>query len=143
EPQMIPNGAWLNAGAAVVDGDGRIVESNDEFAFWVGVPRVEGALLAELVAEKCPAWSPHLKDLINSASPFVTANFEDSSADPPHWYSLEVARCGAFRFLRLSRSLPPAKELSEGAWDKFLNEEGPRRELYARMLRAEGQLELL
>ncbi|HEV8541908.1 MAG TPA: ATP-binding protein [Verrucomicrobiae bacterium] len=140
---MIANGAWLNAGAAVVDGEGRIVESNDEFAFWAGVPHVQGILLIDLVSEKYPAWSPHLKRLLDSADSFIAASLEDSSIDPSHWYSIEIARCGPFRFLRLSRSLPPARELTEGAWDNFLNEEGPRRELYARMLRAEGQLELL
>jgi signal transduction histidine kinase len=35
------------------------------------------------------------------------------------------------------------QELAEGSWDKFLNEEEPRRELYARTLRAEAQVKLL
>jgi len=140
---MIPNGAWLNAGAAVVDGDGRIVESNDEFAFWAGAARLHGALLVDLLAQRCPEWTAQIQTLLGSSNVFVTANLEDSSIEPSHWYVLEIAHCGNCRLIRISRSLPPARELTEGAWDKFLNEEGPRRELYARMLRAEGQLELL
>lgn len=34
---MSVNGTWLNAGTALLDGHGRIVESNDEFAFWAGI----------------------------------------------------------------------------------------------------------
>lgn len=140
---MISNGAWLNAGAALVDGNGRVIESNDEFAFWAGVPRAESEAFIELLSRKCPSWQVRLAELLEARAPFLSLQLEDNTVDPPHWYSLEVTNHGGVHFIRLCRCLPPAKELAEGSWDKFLNDEEPRRELYARALRAEGQLQLL
>jgi signal transduction histidine kinase len=141
--QMIPSGAWLNAGAALVDGEGRIIESNEEFASWAGMLRKQLAVFPELLAQKCPAWEGPLRDLLASSRAFNTAHLEDTSIAPSHWYTFEVTSHNDTRFIRVSRSLPPTRELAESAWDKFLDQDGPRQELYARMLRAEGQLELL
>src|ERR1043165_4741066 len=53
---MIPNAGWLEAGAALVDGEGRVIESNDKFAFWAGLPHISGTPLADILASKCPTW---------------------------------------------------------------------------------------
>src|SRR5688572_27676346 len=140
---MIANGTWLTSGAAVVDSHGRIIESNDEFAFWAGTSEFESPILVDLFERKCPGWKEEIEDLLSNAETFHAAFLEDTTADPSQWYKLELTRLNGQYSLRLSRCLPPVQELAEGSWDKFLNEEEPRRELYARTLRAEAQVKLL
>jgi signal transduction histidine kinase len=141
--EMIANGTWLSAGTAVLDLQGRILESNDEFAIWTASTTSESASLPELLGRKCSAWRAQVQELLLSSRIFIAELLEDNSSEPPQWYNLEIATHGAARFVRISRCLPPVSELTETAWDKFLDEEEPRRELYARALRAEGQLKLL
>lgn len=140
---MIATSTWLNAGAAVVDEHGRLLESNEEFAFWAGSSAVEKVLLADLLQRKCPEWGTEIQRLLDHPETFQAHYLEDTSTDPSHWYRCEVTSVGRRKVVRLGRCLPPLTELTEGAWDKHLDEDGPRRELYARTLRAEGQLKLL
>lgn len=140
---MIATGTWLNAGAAVVDDHGRLVESNEEFACWAGISPYESASLAELLGRRCADWKEELEGILAREETFQAGYLEECSANPPCWYRYELAAADRRRFFRLSRCLPPLDELTESAWDKYLDEPGPRRELYARTLRAEGQLKLL
>src|SRR5688572_7885790 len=140
---MIANGTWLTSGAAVLDTHGRIIESNDEFAFWAGTSEFDSSDLVELLERKCPGWKDEIEDLLRNEGTFQSSFLEDTSVDPSHWYRLELTRTSSGSCLRINRCLPPIQELAEGSWDKFLNEEEPRRELYARTLRAEAQVKLL
>ena len=140
---MIAHGTWLTSGAAVIDGHGRIVESNDEFAYWAGTSEFESSHVLDLFECKCPGWREEVGDLLSSENTFSSAFLEDTTVDPSHWYRLELTKSSGLSCLRVYRCLPPVQELAEGSWDKFLNEEEPRRELYARTLRAEAQVKLL
>jgi signal transduction histidine kinase len=135
------NGPWLNAGSALLDRHGRIIESNEEFAFWAGVSELGSALLIDVLCRKCPEWRAALEELLAARSVFAAKTLSNSTASA--WYSLELASQGEAHFFRMSQCLPPLGELPESTWDELLNEEGHRRELYARALRAEGQLKLL
>src|SRR3569623_3593646 len=77
--KMVPGGAWLHAGAAVVDCDGRIVESNEEFAAWAGLSRFQSASFDEVLAQKCPAWKTSLHALLAAPAVFSTSQLEDIS----------------------------------------------------------------
>jgi two-component system cell cycle sensor histidine kinase/response regulator CckA len=140
---MIANGTWLTSGAAVLDAQGRIIESNDEFAFWAGTSEFEPTCLLDVFNDKCPGWKEEIQDLLDGEGTFQSTFLEDTTVDPSHWYRLEVTKSNGTAWVRVSRCLPPIQELAEGSWDKFLNEEEPRRELYARTLRAEAQVKLL
>jgi signal transduction histidine kinase len=140
---MITNGTWLTSGTALVDGQGHILESNDEFAFWAGTSPYETVSLSELLERKCPGWKEEIDEIFAEPGTFQSAFLEDTSSEPGHWYRVEVTSLDEARCVRIARCLPPINELAEGSWDKFLNEEEPRRELYARTLRAEGQVKLL
>ncbi|HTG43470.1 MAG TPA: ATP-binding protein [Verrucomicrobiae bacterium] len=140
---MLVNGTWLNSGAAVLDSHGRIIESNEEFAFWAGTSQAEPALLLDVLGRKCVAWRPLLEVFLSTPKTFDSKVLRDCNTDPAQWYQAELTSLSGARVFRICRSLPPGEELTEGAWDKFLNEPEPRRELYARALRAEGQLKLL
>ena len=140
---MIANGTWLTSGAAVLDAQGRIIESNDEFAFWAGTSEFESALLLDVFQSKCPGWKEEIQDLLDNEGTFQSTFLEDTTVDPGHWYRVELTKSNGSCCVRVSRCLPPIQELAEGSWDKFLNEEEPRRELYARTLRAEAQVKLL
>ena len=120
---MIANGTWLTSGAAVVDGHGRIIESNDEFAFWAGTSEFESAHFIELFEQKCPGWKADLEELLADSATFNTTFLEDTSVDPSHWYRLELTKLPETICVRISRCLPPIHELAESSWDKFLNEE--------------------
>ena len=140
---MIANGTWLTSGAAVLDAQGRIVESNDEFAFWAGTSEFEPTCLLDVFNDKCPGWKEEIQDLLDGEGTFQSTFLEDTTVNPSHWYRLELTKSNGNAWVRVSRCLPPIQELAEGSWDKFLNEEEPRRELYARTLRAEAQVKLL
>src|SRR5688500_6356360 len=140
---MIANGTWLTSGAAVMDGQGRILESNDEFAFWAGTSEFESCQLTDLFERKCIGWKDEICELLNNSGTFQSTYLEDTTVDPSHWYKLDLTKAAESYSLRISRCLPPIHELAEGSWDTFLNEEEPRRELYARTLRAEAQVKLL
>ena len=140
---MIANNTWLTSGAAVLDAHGRVVESNDEFAFWAGASEFDSSDLVEVLERKSPGWKEEIQDLLTNDGTFQSTFLEDTSVEPSHWYRLELTRFPGGSSLRISRCLPPIQELAEGSWDKFLSEEEPRRELYARTLRAEAQVKLL
>jgi signal transduction histidine kinase len=140
---MIATSSWLNAGTAVVDDHGRMIESNEEFAFWAGLSPYEQVLLVELLSRKCADWGEEVSPILAAHETFRAGYLEDTSVEPSDWYRYELTRVDTVKVFRLNRCLPPLDQLTEGAWDKYLNEEGPRRELYARTLRAEGQLKLL
>ncbi len=140
---MIANSPWLTSGSALVDAHGQILESNDEFAFWAGTSPFESVSLQDLLERKCPGWKQEIEELFEDSSTFVATYLEDTAVNPSHWYRVEVTRVKDLHSLRIARCLPPIHELAEGSWDKYLTEEEPRRELYARTLRAEAQVKLL
>lgn len=140
---MIAHGTWLTSGAAVMDAQGRILESNDEFAFWAGTSEFETSQLTDLFERKCAGWKEEICELLSNPGTFQSSFLEDTTVDPSHWYKLDLTKTTDSYSVRISRCLPPIHELAEGSWDKFLNEEEPRRELYARTLRAEAQVKLL
>ena len=140
---MIANSTWLTSGSALVDAHGHILESNDEFAFWAGNSGFEPVSLADALERRCSGWKQEIEELFQEPGTFASTYLEDTSVEPSHWYRVEVTRVENVRSLRFARCLPPIHELAEGSWDKYLNEEEPRRELYARTLRAEAQVKLL
>jgi signal transduction histidine kinase len=135
------NSTWLNAGMALLDCHGRIIESNEELAFWAGASELDSSLLVDVLSRKCPEWRNELPEILSTRTTFVSRQLSDASRSA--WYALELANCGDTRVFRLSQCLPPLGELPESAWDELLQDESPRRELYARALRSEGQLTMM
>lgn len=127
----------------MVDDHGRLIESNEEFASWAGISPYESVCLPDLFGRKCAEWREEFENIFERSETFQSGYLEDPSVNPSSWYRYEITVADRLRVLRLARCLPPLDELTEGAWDKYLDQEGPRRELYARTLRAEGQLRLL
>ncbi len=132
------NGTWLNAGIALLDRHGRIIESNEEFAFWAGASELDSALLVDVLSRKCPEWRNELPEFLLARSTFASRQITDSLRTS--WYNLELANCGETVVFRMSQCLPPLGELPESTWEELLKNESPKRELYARALRSEGQL---
>lgn len=140
---MIAHSTWLTSGSALIDTQGHIVESNDEFAFWAGTSEFEPSHFTDILERKCPGWKVEIEDLFAQGGTFQSTYLEDTTVDPSQWYHVEITQAKELRCVRISRCLPPVHELAEGSWDKYLTEEEPRRELYARTLRAEAQVKLL
>jgi signal transduction histidine kinase len=141
--QMIASGTWLTNGAAMLDDHGRVIQSNDEFACWAGSSTLVFPHLPELLGARCPAWAQQIQDLLDLQEPFCEAYLEDTSVQPAHWYRIEFAGNDTSKFVRLCRCLPPLARIAEGPVDQILDDDEARREIYARMLRAESQLKML
>ena len=60
---MIATGTWLSSGTAVVDSQGRIIQSNDEFAYWAGTSEFDSSSLPEILENKCPGWKEEILEL--------------------------------------------------------------------------------
>lgn len=140
--QMTAEGTWLTAGAAVLDTRGQIIEANDEFALWAGSHPGEGAALSEVLGRKCSSWQLIAEELLLDDAAFRQTHLEDTTCDPPHWYHLSLVRQKEGMVLHLNRCLPPAGQMAETSWNDY-TEGRSTRELYARLLRAEGQLRML
>ncbi len=140
---MIASGTWLTNGSAMLDDHGRVIQSNDEFSSWAGSSTLVFPHLPELLETRCPGWSAQVQDLLDLQEPFCEAYLEDSSVQPTQWYRLELASNDTIKFVRLCRCLPPLARIAEGPIEQVLDEEESRREIYARMLRAESQLKML
>ena len=141
--QMIAQGTWLTAGAAVIDARGRIIEANEEFAAWAGVSPGEGALLTRVLGQKCPSWQILLQEILDDDRTFIESHLEDTSQNPTHWYQLGIVRNKDQFILRINRCLPPPSELAETSWTSLADEKESARDLYARLVRAEAQLQML
>lgn len=141
--QMIAQGTWLTAGAAVVDSQGRILEANDEFAAWGGLSPGQDTSLVDVLSQRCAAWQFIAEELLQDSRTFCERHLEDTTQDPPQWYHLGLVQTGEQKAVRLQRCLPPPAELAETSWTVFDEEKESTRELYARLLRAEAQLQML
>jgi signal transduction histidine kinase len=141
--RMTDSGTWLVNGTALLDSGGRVIQSNDEFSAWAGCSTLVFPLLSDLLAARCPEWGRIIRSLLDLREPFCEALLEDTTVQPHHWYKLEIAGAENTRFARFCRCLPSVSELAEGSVEDFVDEEESRREIYARLLRAEGQLKML
>ena len=141
--QMISNSTWLASGAAVLDDQGTVVRWNDELADWAGSSPSSHPSIDHVLGLRSPAWAGQIREMLKSGEPFQEALLEEPSANPSLWYRLELISHGSTRVLRLARCLPPFDDLAEFSSDALTGSEDNRREIYARMVRAEGQLKML
>lgn len=138
---------WLEAGWAVLDGEGRMVEVSESLAAWLGVPAaaVMGKSGWDLLEERCPAWGTELARVRVSPETFFAAEWmlAATGEGAPGWYRIERTRLPGGSALRLSSVLPPRAELAEGGWGAHLGGASGGREMFVRLLGAEAQLERL
>jgi signal transduction histidine kinase len=136
---------WLDAGMAIVDGSGTILEVNSALADWLGKDREDllGRAVEEVLYIRCPAWRTAVLELLRGSGAFVEARLEVKMAgkQPAQQLRVELTRHKAAQFLRIASVLPD--ELEERAWASYLKSASARRELYLRMRRSEVHLEQL
>ena len=140
---MIAQGTWLTAGAAVIDARGRIIDANEEFAAWAGSSPGDGSFLTKVLAQKCRSWQVLLEEILEDDQTFTETFLEDTSQNPSHWYHFSLVRNQKHLIVRLCRCLPPPSDLAETSWTTLAEEKESTRELHARLVRAEAQLQML
>ena len=148
EPQP-PAGTsfWLDAGTAIVDGDGILVRMDEAMQEWLelrsGPPAMSdfGSLLSRRGSETFAAYEM----LRRSSGDFSKSQFCISmiGAASGQWMQMEIARFPGGYSVRLSSVLPPLNELEEATWDEHLRSDSARRSMFMRLLRAESQLDRL
>lgn len=146
DPSVWTSG-WLEAGIAILDGKGAILQLDEHLQTWLGLSQQDlaGKSFFDLLKERCPPWAATLDELSRSTEPIQRLELTvphglDASA---RWFSLEAAHTATSWFVRLSSSLPPGRELSETGWDSQWVDRAAGKELFLRVLRSEAQLERL
>ena len=148
EPQPAAGTAfWLEAGTAVVDGDGCVLSMDEPLQEWLelrqGPPL--GIDLGELLARRGSETLGAYEMLRRSSGEFSKSHFCISmiGAASGQWMQMEITRFPGGFSVRLSSVLPPLNELEEATWDEHLRSESARRSMFMRLLRAEAQLDRL
>lgn len=136
---------WLNGGVALLNPQGRLADANDALRYWLGadLAALRDQDFAALLGRRCPAWETPLRRLLEGAPSFDQIELAAPDTHPRQRFSVETCCHQGVRFVRLQSVLPALKELEEtgladGPW-----REGPGRDVYLRLLRAETQLENL
>ncbi len=137
--------SWLDGGYVAFDVEGRITAINMLLANWIGESEaaLTGRPWAAVAARKLPDWDPLWTSVEKDPAAFGKRSISLSDNGLGQFFELEWARHPAGYCLRLQSVLPPRKELAESGWDEYLGNEAARRNMYIRLLRAEGQLENL
>ena len=135
---------WIESGVAVLDGDGNILEADEPLCIWLETTpdQVEGASFWGLVEPFCANAKGDLAKLRGENQTFSRAQFERTTraGHSGQWFILEVIRHSAGSVVRMGSILPELDVLQESEWGEQLAANGPRREIFARLLRAEAEL---
>ncbi|MFO1497047.1 MAG: ATP-binding protein [Verrucomicrobiota bacterium] len=134
---------WISGGTAILDPSGRILHINEALRDWLcpaDPPKANGQDFWALLCAKNPAW----RELIAS-NPAPTEGFAqwDLAKEGPgskQWFCVELASHNGVSFAQVHSVLPALAELEEGAAEEFLQDPSTRRQMFVRLLRAEGQL---
>jgi PAS domain S-box-containing protein len=139
--------AWLDSGAAVLDGDGRIINLDEPLRDWLELRQesVAGLSLSEALGRRCSEAVVAFETLFRSSEDFSKVQFHSSvvGISSPQWYVMEMFRSPFSLTIRLASILPPLNELEEATWDEHLRSESSRRGMFMRLVRAESQLDRL
>ena len=137
--------AWLTAGMAVLDPEGRIRCSNDAFGLWLGQPAeaLSGRPLAEVLGARVPLWSEILATWLREGGPFATVLLPGESPPRPGWVRVNTARSADAIFVHLESTLPPRMHLEEDGTSGGQGADDASRALRLRLLRTEAQLDNL
>jgi signal transduction histidine kinase len=139
--------SWLEGGLATLDSAGKVESVNEALLGWLEKTpdEITGKSFWEILTALSPQWQESLSQLSQNAAPFARLNLKLVSADSAsaQWFILEIARAHHAIFVCLNSTLPPLSELEDGIWDEHLANESARREMFMRLLRAEGQLDRL
>ena len=139
---------WLDAGQAVLDATGVILNVNDALAIWLelqsGTPLV-GCKMGRELERQFPHAGTEIRALEQRTEAFGALRLRRAGigGHAAEWFTLEVAHGPAGSFVRLNSILPPLADLEEGSWDENLRSDRARRDLFVRLLRAEAQLQTL
>ena len=139
--------AWLESGAAVLDGDGRILSLDEPLGDWLEL-RDGGGVgtgFSEALGRRCSEAVVAFETLERSSGDFAKIQFQSSvvGISAPQWYLMEMFRSPFGATIRLASILPPLSELEEATWDEHLRSESSRRGMFMRLVRAESQLDRL
>jgi signal transduction histidine kinase/CheY-like chemotaxis protein len=139
--------AWLDSGAAVLDGDGRIINLDEPLHDWLELRQESGAgtPLSEALGRRCSEAVVAFETLFRSSVDFSKIQFHSSvvGISAQQWYVMEMFRSPFSLTIRLASILPPLNELEEATWDEHLRSESSRRGMFMRLVRAESQLDQL
>ncbi|MBI1176827.1 PAS domain S-box protein [bacterium] len=137
--------AWLEGGAAVLTGSGRIVNANDKLAGWLGCPTAAlvGRSFVEVLAGRRPEWENLIEQTLASDKIFDAVTLTLGEESPQVVFQLETARDRDRTFVRMNSVLPSTFELAEGAWDETLQGRKAQHAMFTRLIRAESRLDML
>ncbi len=141
----VASARWLNGGIARLDPQGCLADASDALLYWLDtdLTAVRGRDFAALVGQRFPEWEAALRRLLEGAPTFDQVELASADAHAPQRFSVETFCHQGVRFVRLQSVLPPLKELEESGLSDDAWREGPAREVYLRLLRAETQLDNL
>lgn len=140
---------WLEAGLAILNPAGLLLDINEALGVWLEQPRGEliqrQPSLWKLLEARCGDWKETLATLRDAGAGISEHRLRlaDGAGRGAEWYSLELARGPGGSFVRLHSILPPLSELEEGSVNDNLRAEVARRDLLVRVMRAEAQLQTL
>lgn len=134
---------WLESGSAILDLDQRIIRTDTFLANWLGGngSSLVGQSFPEVLIARFPEWEPTLRKGWEGPDCFQQTILKTETMRPQQWFCLDVAKNSAGFFVRLNSILPPQAELAEGAYDEYLASDAARRNMVARLLRAEARLD--
>lgn len=134
---------WLEKGSAILDLDQRIIRIDPSLANWLGVEakNLIGKSFVQVMVDRFPEWKSSLTQGGEEQDPFQQITLKTNNIIPRQWFCLEISKNSGGLFVRLNSMLPPQAELAEGAYDEYLASDAARRNMVARLLRAEARLD--
>jgi signal transduction histidine kinase len=131
---------------AILEGAGNLIELNAPLRTWLGLDGVDvtNRPFWPILVERCAEWAPRINELRKGGAAIEETELRLSRPDQPEaWFRMQIARGAGSCFVRLSSMLPPGSELAVTGWNEAWRADAPARDVFIRMLRAEGQLERL
>src|SRR5580658_9934807 len=87
---------WLEGGAAILDGSGRMLSVNEPLCIWLEKPAeaLVGSSFWETLGGLSADWKVLLARIRESSAPFERLDLKlaADAAHPPHWFALEIGR---------------------------------------------------
>ena len=136
-------GHWICGGMVILNPVGKVQEMNEPLRNWLGISDLDEIPDREfwpLLWTVHPEWKEPLSQDMDNGAVFSRRELHAGQDHERQWFRVELARHGGITFLQIDSILPPLADLEEGAAGDFLENESARRQMFVRLLRAEGQL---
>ena len=138
---------WVSAGYAVLDSQGRVLDSNEDLQKWLELDPVQIRSLVfwDLLISRFPHWRLKLEPVRTTGDRFFAAELPlgESGGSNPGWYRLELVRHELGASVRIASTVPPSHVVQEYAAGSAVQGVGESREVLVRLMRAESRLDNL